>query len=223
MLDEYAVKLKQASIYHQGYLALHRIDFDLQAREFAFLFGQTGSGKSSLLRTLHAQLPLQEGEGRVLDIALAGISPEDIALLRRQIGWLSLEVELLPQLSLEENLLWVLEITDWDDAAARQERVQHLLADLSLTAVAHKKAAELSKTQYISGLLARALLQQPRLLLLDDPTALLDEAGQNHLFHFVHQYHTTHPISVLWATNDTRLLQRSLNHWVCEQGQLRRG
>lgn len=214
-------ELSQATIYQDKYLALDNIDFRIRKSDHIYVLGTTGSGKSTLLKALYAEVPLSNGKGNILGVQLHNNpDPDVVALLRRQIGIVSPNFPLLPHLNIGDNLLFVLEVTGWADADTRQQRVYHVLEQLRLTHIQHRLPTEITKTDVVRAQIARALLNAPALLLLDDPTAALDKQAQHDICTFVENLAQTTDLAFVWATNDTAIIPPNALCWRCAQGKL---
>lgn len=214
-------ELSQATIYQDKYLALDNVDFRVRKSDHIYVLGSTGSGKSTLLKALYAEVPLSNGKGNILGVQLhSNPDPDVVALLRRQIGIVSPDFPLLPHLNIEDNLLFVLEVTGWAEADTRQQRVYHVLEQSRLTHLQHRLPTEITKTDAVRAQIARALLNVPALLLLDDPTAALDKQAQHDICTFVENFAQTTDLAFVWATNDSAIIPPNSLCWRCAQGKL---
>ena len=165
---------KKVNILYEEKTILESISFSLREGEFVYLIGKTGSGKSSILRTLYADLELQSGEAHVLNYDLKRIKSNKIAYLRRQIGIAFQDFELLTDRTVEENLLFVLKATGWNNSYKMNQRINEALELVDLRKTRDKMPFQLSGGEQQRIVIARALLNRPRLLIADEPTGNLD-------------------------------------------------
>jgi cell division transport system ATP-binding protein len=194
-------------IQHNMVQVLSNVDMKLNAGEFAYLIGKTGSGKSSLLKTLYADLPLNEGLGSVAGFSLNTIARRDVPLLRRNIGMVFQDFNLLYDRSILDNLDFVLRATDWTDKIKIKRRIDDVLESVSLTNVLDKKPHQLSEGEQQRVVIARALLNSPQLILADEPTGNLDPDVSDEILELLHNI-ATNGTAVLMATHDYRLINK---------------
>lgn len=189
MGEQNVIRLRGVTIYHtddpfgsrsekkllqQGELILSDLNFDINAGEFVYLIGRVGSGKSSLLKTLYAELQLIEGEGYVAGFDLRKLKRRDIPMLRRRIGIVFQDYQLLTDRNVFMNLYYVMKATGWKNESEIRKRIDEVLKVVSLEAKGYKMPFELSGGEQQRLVIARALLNRPRLLLADEPTGNLD-------------------------------------------------
>ncbi len=155
-------------------LVLSNVNFDVQAGEFVYLVGKTGSGKSSLLKTLYAELPLPEGQLDVCGYSLGNLPQKQIPFLRRKLGIIFQDFQLLTDRSVSENLMFVLEATGWTNKYEMEQRIDEVLTMVDLKTKGFKFPHELSGGEQQRVVIARALLNHPELIIADEPTANLD-------------------------------------------------
>jgi len=202
------VKLSSADIRQtDGSMILQNINLNVGQGEFTYLIGKTGSGKSSLLKTLYAALPLLNGFGEVAGFDLRSISRRNVHELRRKLGIVFQDFNLLTDRSVEQNLLFVLGATGWEDAAAMNKRVDEVLAEVGLPSKRKSMPYELSGGEQQRVVLARALLNKPALLLADEPTGNLDPETSDDVLTLMRNLAKQHNTAVLCATHDYRILQ----------------
>ena len=202
------VRLSNADICQQdGRVVLENISLTLGAGEFTYLIGKTGSGKTSLLKTLYAALPLDKGSGEVAGYDLRGLSRQNVHLLRRKLGIVFQDFNLLTDRNVEENLLFVLKATGWTDVADMESRVEEVLAGVSLADKRKSMPYELSGGEQQRIVLARALLNRPQLLIADEPTGNLDPETSDDVLVLMRNLAKEHNTAVLCATHDYRILQ----------------
>ena len=188
MGEQNVIRLRGVTIYHtddpfgsrsekkllqQGELILSDLNFDINAGEFVYLIGRVGSGKSSLLKTLYAELQLIEGEGYVAGFDLRKLKRRDIPMLRRRIGIVFQDYQLLTDRNVFMNLYYVMKATGWKNESEIRKRIDEVLKVVSLEAKGYKMPFELSGGEQQRLVIARALLNRPRLLLADEPTGNL--------------------------------------------------
>jgi len=202
------VKLTNADIRQtDGSIILQNISLNIAEGEFTYLIGKTGSGKSSLLKTLYAALRLDSGFGEVAGFDLRSISRRNVHELRRKLGIVFQDFNLLTDRSVEENLRFVLRATGWDDAVAIDKRVDEVLAEVGLSSKRPAMPFELSGGEQQRVVIARALLNKPALLLADEPTGNLDPETSDDVLTLLRNLAKQHNTAVLCATHDYRILQ----------------
>ena len=168
------IRLKDAKIYQKDHLVLSRVSFELQSGDFIYLIGKTGTGKSSLLKTLYGDLLLQEGVGEVVGFDLTSLKEKEIPYLRRGIGVVFQDFQLLSDRTVNDNLSFVLRATGWDDKDKINNRVQEVLTQVGMGEKGYKMPHELSGGEQQRVSIARAILNEPELIIADEPTGNLD-------------------------------------------------
>ncbi|MDE6112374.1 MAG: ATP-binding cassette domain-containing protein, partial [Bacteroidales bacterium] len=164
------IDVRQLDVYQKNYLILSQVNLSMRRGEFVYLIGKTGTGKSSLLRTLYADLPVQAGEVEVCGQRLDGLRDKDIPYLRRRIGIVFQDFQLLMDRNIHDNLMFVLKATAWKDKAAMERRIEEVLDKVGLKTQAYKMPYRLSGGEQQRVAIARALLNNPELILADAPT-----------------------------------------------------
>ena len=168
------IRLKDAKIYQKDHLVLSKVSFELQSGDFIYLIGKTGTGKSSLLKTLYGDLLLQEGVGEVVGFDLTSLKEKEIPHLRRGIGVVFQDFQLLSDRTVNDNLSFVLRATGWDDIDKINNRVQEVLTQVGMGQKGYKMPHELSGGEQQRVSIARAILNEPELIIADEPTGNLD-------------------------------------------------
>jgi cell division transport system ATP-binding protein len=168
------ILLNNVNIYQNENLVLNNVNLHIEQGEFVYLIGKTGSGKSSLLKTLYADLQLKEGEGQVVGYNLKEIQTKEIPFLRRKLGVIFQDFQLLSDRTVEDNLRFVLEATEWKNISDIDTRIDEVLTKVGLPTKKHKLPHQLSGGEQQRVGIARALLNDPELILADEPTGNLD-------------------------------------------------
>lgn len=201
------VQLKNAAIFHDKHLVLDRVSFSVEAGEFVYLIGQTGSGKSSLLKTLYGDLPLKKGEGQLGKHALFGLKDKHIPALRRDLGIVFQDFQLLTDRSIEGNLDFVLRATGWKDKQKRAARIVEVLSKVGMQNKKHKSPFEISGGEQQRVVIARALLNDPPVILADEPTGNLDPRTSEEIMSLLLSL-TEQGRTVIMATHDFQLIHK---------------
>lgn len=173
-MSQTILSLKDVSIYQDSNLVLAEINLDVHKGDFIYFIGKTGSGKSSFLKILYADIPLREGTGTIVDYDLNTLQEKDIPFLRRKIGVVFQDFKLLPDRAVKDNLLFVLKATGWTDKEAINGKIEEVLEKVGMANYASKMPHQLSGGEQQRVGIARALLNDPELILADEPTGNLD-------------------------------------------------
>jgi cell division transport system ATP-binding protein len=168
------IELSKASVYQKNILILSNVCITIRKGEFVYLIGETGSGKSSLLKVLYADLPFIEGEGHIVGYDLKEIKNKEIPFLRRRIGIVFQDFQLLIDRSINENLLFVMKATGWTDSDKMHQKIQEVLDKVGLISKGNKMPHQLSGGEQQRVVIARALINDPDIILADEPTGNLD-------------------------------------------------
>ena len=168
------VRVQEATIFQDHNSVLENISFEIEKGEFAFLVGRTGSGKSSLLKTLYADLPLRLGDINVAGYNIREIKSKEVPLLRRKVGIIFQDFQLFPDRTVGENLTFVMKATNWKDNAKIKARLADVLMQVGLGSVEKKMPHQLSGGEQQRVVIARALINEPAILFADEPTGNLD-------------------------------------------------
>lgn len=221
MGEQNVIRLRGVAIYHtddpfgsrsekkllqQGELILSDVNFDINAGEFVYLIGRVGSGKSSLLKTLYAELQLIEGEGCVVGFDLRKLKRRDIPMLRRRIGIVFQDYQLLTDRNVFMNLYYVMKATGWKNESEIRKRIDEVLKVVSLEAKGYKMPFELSGGEQQRPVVARALLNRPRLLLADEPTGNLDPLTAEGIIRLFQEI-ARQGCAVVMSTHNTALIE----------------
>lgn len=221
MGEQNVIRLRGVTIYHtddpfgsrsekkllqQGELILSDLNFDINAGEFVYLIGRVGSGKSSLLKTLYAELQFIEGEGYVAGFDLRKLKRREIPMLRRRIGIVFQDYQLLTDRNVFMNLYYVMKATGWKNESEIRKRIDEVLKVVSLEAKGYKMPFELSGGEQQRLVIARALLNRPRLLLADEPTGNLDPLTAEGIIRLFQEI-ARQGCAVVMSTHNTALIE----------------
>jgi cell division transport system ATP-binding protein len=201
-MAEKILELKKANIYQGNSMVLQDVNISVDRGEFVFLVGKTGTGKSSLLKTLYGELPLREGEGNVVGFDLKGMTWKTVPYLRRTIGIVFQDFQLLTDRNVHDNLEFVLEATGWKDKKLMEEKIQEVLEKVGLNTKGFKYPFELSGGEQQRVDVARALLNSPKLILADEPTGNLDPETSDEIMNLLIQVSKDFGSAVVMATHD---------------------
>ncbi|HEY5825496.1 MAG TPA: ATP-binding cassette domain-containing protein [Cyclobacteriaceae bacterium] len=201
------VRVQEASIFQDHNCVLSNISFEIEKGEFVFLVGRTGSGKSSLLKTLYADLPLRLGDISVAGFGIREIKSKQIPLLRRKIGIVFQDFQLFPDRTVAENLLFVMKATNWSDSAKMKARLAEVLMQVGLGSVEKKMPHQLSGGEQQRVVIARALINEPLILIADEPTGNLDPEVSSGILKVFQQINKS-GTAVLMATHSYGLIRR---------------
>lgn len=214
------VKYSDVEVLRKELVVLKHVSFELKEGEFAYLIGRVGSGKSSLLKSMYAEIPVYNGHAQVLGFDMAGIGHKEVPFLRRQIGIVFQDFQLLTDRDVMHNLDFVLRATGWNDEDARAERIEQVLRQVGMANKEYKMPHELSGGEQQRIVIARALLNKPRLILADEPTGNLDpETGQQIVDHL--RRISAEGTTVLMATHNHQLVEQMPERtFLCEDKKL---
>ncbi len=214
------VRVKDACIFQDNNTVLADVNFELEKGEFVFLVGRTGGGKSSLLKTLYADLPLRLGQVNVAGYNIGNIKKSEIPLLRRKLGIIFQDFQLFPDRTVAENLTFVMRATGWKENAKIKARQAEVLMQVGLGSVGSKMPHQLSGGEQQRVVIARALVNDPVMLIADEPTGNLDPEVSQGIFRLFQEINKK-GTAVLMATHDHNLVKGEKSRVLkCEKGKL---
>lgn len=195
------IELKNAFIYQDDHLVLSNVNIQINKGDFVYLIGKTGTGKSSILKTLYGALPLKDGEGQIGEFDLANLKRKQIPYLRRSLGIVFQDFELLSDRTVNDNLLFVLKATGWKNKSEMELRMQEVLDKVGMGNKGYKMPHELSGGEQQRVAVARALLNDPSVILADEPTGNLDPYTTEEILNLLYDI-SKNGRAVLMATHD---------------------
>lgn len=207
-MSEAVVSISHANIYQGSNLILQDVNFKVEKGEFVYLVGKTGTGKSSLLKTLYGELPLREGEGMVAGFDLKKMNWKKVPFLRRNLGVVFQDFQLLTDRNVHQNLRFVLKATGWKDEKLMDEKINEVLDKVGLKSKGFKMPFEMSGGEQQRVDIARALLNSPKLILADEPTGNLDPETSDELMQLLLQISKTYSTTIIMATHDFPVINK---------------
>ncbi|PZF74490.1 cell division ATP-binding protein FtsE [Taibaiella soli] len=221
-MSDSIVSLRQANIYQGKNLILSDVNFEVQKGEFIYMIGKTGSGKSSLLKTLYGDLYLKEGDGNVAGFNLKDLKWQNIPLLRRNLGIVFQDFRLLTDRNVQENLEFVLKATGWKDKNLMAEKIENVLSKVGLKSKGFKMPYEMSGGEQQRVDIARALLNNPKLIIADEPTGNLDPDTTDEIMQLLFNICRDYQTAFIMATHDYTIIQKYPARVVrIEHGQMK--
>ena len=206
-MSEPILFLRNVTIYQEEKVILSNINLEVNHGEFIYVIGKTGSGKSSFMKTLYADLPLVDGQASIVNFDLATLKEDDIPYLRRKIGIVFQDFKLLPDRTVNENMFFVLKATGWIDPVEMQNKIDEVLDKVDMKSFASKMPHQLSGGEQQSVAIARALLNDPELILADEPTGNLDPQTSIEVMEVLRKINASGK-TVIMATHDYALLMK---------------
>ncbi|SKA05510.1 cell division ATP-binding protein FtsE [Sediminibacterium ginsengisoli] len=207
-MSETVVSIRNANIYQGSNLVLQDVNFTINRGEFVYLVGKTGTGKSSLLKTLYGELTLTEGVASVVGFDLKAMDWKKVPFLRRNLGVVFQDFQLLTDRNVHENLKFVLKATGWQDERLIEEKINDVLDKVGLKSKGFKMPFEMSGGEQQRVDIARALLNSPKLILADEPTGNLDPETSDEIMQLLIQIAKDYGTAVIMATHDFIVINR---------------
>jgi len=217
-MPETVISLKNVNIYQGNNLILKDVNFDINKGEFVYLVGKTGTGKSSLLKTLYGELTLTEGIASVVGFELIGMDWKKVPFLRRNLGVVFQDFQLLTDRDVHENLRFVLKATGWKDEMLIEEKINDVLDKVGLKGKGFKMPYEMSGGEQQRVDIARALLNSPKLILADEPTGNLDPETSDEIMQLLIQIAKDYGSTVVMATHDFIVINRYPSRMLKTEG-----
>ena len=207
-MSETVISLENVNIYQGQSLVLQDVNFTVSKGEFVYLVGKTGTGKSSLLKTLYGELSLKEGKANVVGFDLSDMDWKKVPFLRRNLGVVFQDFQLLTDRNVYENLKFVLKATGWKDERLIEEKINDVLDKVGLKSKGFKMPFEMSGGEQQRVDIARALLNSPKLILADEPTGNLDPETSDEIMQLLFQIVQDYGATILMATHDFIVINR---------------
>ncbi|WP_019038432.1 cell division ATP-binding protein FtsE [Psychroflexus tropicus] len=204
-MSETILELSNASIFQRETLILSDVNIEIKRGEFVYLIGKTGTGKSSFMKTLYGDLPLKSGFGQIVGVELKNLKEKDIPFLRRKLGVVFQDFKLLNDRNVKENLIFVLKATGWKDKSKMEQKIDEVLDKVGMKTKSFKFPYQLSGGEQQRIAIARALLNDPELILADEPTGNLDPQTSVEVMQVLQEINANGN-TILMATHDYALL-----------------
>ncbi|MCE2656086.1 MAG: ATP-binding cassette domain-containing protein [Sediminibacterium sp.] len=217
-MSEIVVQLENVNIYQSGNLILQDVNFEVQKGEFVYLVGKTGTGKSSLLKTLYGEITLTEGQGKVVGFDLKEMDWKKLPFLRRNLGIVFQDFQLLTDRNVHENLRFVLKATGWQDEQLINQKINDVLAKVGLQNKGFKMTFEMSGGEQQRVDIARALLNSPKLILADEPTGSLDPETSDEIMQILFQIAKEDGTAIVMATHDFMVVNKFPSRTLSTEG-----
>ena len=196
------IKYQNVDICQKDQIVLKNVNLEIEKGKFYYLIGKVGSGKSSLMKTMYAELPVENGKAEVMGSNLFGIKSKDIPYLRRKIGIIFQDFQLLTDRSVYDNLSFVLQATDWKDRKEMDKRIDEVLSEVGMSTKGYRMPHELSGGEQQRIVIARALLNKPELILADEPTGNLDPETGQELVDLLHRICKEEGTAIIMVTHN---------------------
>ncbi len=219
-MSDIVVNLEHVSIFHNKNMVLNDVNFQVKRGDFVYMIGKTGSGKSSIMRLLYGDLPLKQGEASVAGFNLKTMKNKEIPVMRRKLGIVFQDFQLLTDRTAKDNLTFYLRATGWDDKVKMEERVNDVLNKVNLSSKGFKMPQELSGGEQQRLVIARALLNDPDLILADEPTGNLDPETSREIMNLLFEV-SSNKRAVVMVTHNYNLIDKFPSRVVkVDQGKL---
>lgn len=214
------INLEAVEVFQRQHLVLANVNLKVNKGEFIFLIGQTGSGKSSLLKMIYGDLPISNGNAKVVGFDLIKMKKSDVPYMRRKMGIVFQDFQLMTDRTVEDNLRFVMKATGWDDQKLMDARLEEVLAEVGLLGKNHKMPHQLSGGEQQRVVIARALINHPEVILADEPTGNLDPDSSVEIMNLLLRISKT-GTAVLMATHDYRMIEKFPSRIIkCENGKI---
>ena len=223
MEENVIISFENVKAFQRDNLVLKGVNLQVKKGEFLFVIGKTGSGKSSILKILYKEMEVSEGKATILDLDLKTLKTKDVPKLRRSLGIVFQDFQLLQDRTIEDNLIFVMEATGWKDKKLMKKHINEILEQVGLPDSSKKFPYQLSGGEQQRVVIARAMVNSPKVILADEPTGNLDPESSREIMKILTQIAKT-GTAVIMATHDMDLVkQYPARTLICEDGQLREG
>ncbi len=221
MDNSFVLEFDDVDIYQEDNLVLNKVDFKLAPAETCYIIGKSGSGKTSFLKTIYGSIPLVSGKATVAGFQLNGLEQKQIPFLRRKLGMVFQDFILFEDWSVGKNLMYILEATGWKDRGQMTARVLQVLEMVGLNGYEKKPVTSLSGGEQQRVVIARALLNNPPIIIADEPTGNLDPDTSDEILYLLNRLSREFGTSIIIATHDYRLIQKfPARVYKCEGGKI---
>ncbi|HRX28192.1 MAG TPA: ATP-binding cassette domain-containing protein [Saprospiraceae bacterium] len=202
------ISYKDVTLRQDDHVVLENLNFSLQVAEQCYIIGESGSGKSTFIKSMYAEVPISTGNAQVLNYSLESIKRNDVPILRRQLGIIFQNFYLFENWTVIENLIYVLKATDWKNKEEMTNRAEEVLDSVGLLQYKNNAAYKLSGGEKQKLAIARAILNHPKLIIADEPTGNLDPNTSDDIIYLLHNLASAHKTAIIFATHDYRLLEK---------------
>ena len=220
MADRILIKYNNVELCQQEHIVLKDVNLEIKSGEFIFLLGKVGSGKSTFLKSLYAEIPVIDGDAYVLDYDLLKIKRKEVPNLRRKIGIVFQDFQLLIDRSINANLEFVLKATGWKDKNAIAEQIHHVLKQVGMQAKGYKMPHQLSGGEQQRVAIARALVSEPKIIFADEPTGNLDGDTAHEIEQLLFNLNRELGTTLVLVTHDPKLAEQCQRHFELKDGSL---
>ena len=207
-MSESIISFRKADILNGEETVIFGLDMEIKRGDFVYIVGKVGTGKTSIIRTIIAENPLHKGEGEVCGFSLNGIRTKEIPFLRRKLGVVFQDFQLLMDRSVEDNLSFVLGATGWKDRAAMEKRIAEVLKAVGMDKKAHKMPHQLSGGEQQRIAIARALLNEPEVIIADEPTGNLDNETADGIMKLLTRINAEQGTAVVMVTHNRGIFEK---------------